>query len=96
MQTRGRKATIAVLTVISAALLLLPVAFGADASKPVDGKATFEQKCLKCHKIDKFKKNRTDRKGWELTLRRMERNSCILTDEEANAVATYLSKEFGE
>jgi len=96
MQTGGRKVVIAVLSGLSAALLLLPVAFGADAPKEGDGKSVFEQKCLKCHKVDKFKKNRTDRKGWELVLRRMERNSCVLTNEETNAVANYLSTEYGE
>lgn len=96
MRKQGRRAMLAVLSGLFAALLLLPVAFGADAPKAADGKTVFEQKCLKCHKIDKFKKNRTDRKGWELVLRRMERNSCVLTEEETNAVATYLSKEYGE
>lgn len=96
MQTGGQKVVVAVLSFFSAALLLLPLAFGDDAPKVIDGKSVFEQKCLKCHKIDKFKKNRTDRKGWELTLRRMERNSCILTDDETNAVANFLSKEYGE
>lgn len=89
MNKRMKAAVLAVL----ATALALPVAFGGDTSK---GKAIFEQKCLKCHKVDKFKKNRADRKGWELVLRRMERNSCILSDEETNAVADYLAKEYGE
>lgn len=96
MRTRERKAGIAVLVGVSAAFFVLPTVFGADAPKGIEGKTVFEQKCLKCHKVDKFNKSRTDRKGWELTLRRMERNSCILTDEETNALATYLSKEYGE
>ncbi|MDH4162848.1 MAG: hypothetical protein OEW15_09210 [Nitrospirota bacterium] len=93
MEKRGRAIVLSLLAGGMAAVLMLPAAFGADTSK---GKAVFEAKCLKCHKVDKFKKNRSDRKGWEMTLRRMERNSCILTDEETNAVADYLAKEYGE
>ncbi len=96
METRGKRIVLSVLAGGMTAMLMLPVAFGADAPKTKSGKEIFEEKCLKCHKVDKFKKNRSDRKGWEMTLRRMERNSCILTDEEANVVADYLAKEFGE
>ena len=96
MMKRGRAVLMTVMAGVAAATLMLPAAFGADAAKKKGGKEIFEEKCLKCHKVDKFNKNRADRKGWELTLRRMERNSCILTDEETNAVADYLAKEFGE
>ena len=96
MWSKDGKIVIAALAGFSAALLSLPTAFGADAPKKNDGKVIFEQKCLKCHKIEKFKETRNDRRGWEMVLKRMERNSCILTKDEANAVATYLSTEYGE
>ncbi len=80
----------------SALFLMAASPFLADSDKKVDGKVVFEQKCLKCHKVDKFSKIRNDRRGWETVLRRMERNSCILSDAETNAVADYLSKQYGE
>lgn len=83
---------------ISGVLVLLPLAAAGDenAKKP-DGKAIFDQKCLKCHKVEKFKELQHDRKGWEIVLSRMERSkSCILSDEENAAVAEYLSKKYGE
>jgi len=96
MKTRSRQVISVILIVFSSALLVLPVAFGADAQKAGDGKAVFESKCLKCHKVEKFKKIRNDRKEWDMVLRRMERNSCILSEPEAKAVADYLTKEYGE
>lgn len=89
---------LSVLAVFHIAMLLfvLPLAFGADSPKKLDGKQVFEQKCLKCHKIEKFNTQRYDRKGWDLVLSRMELNTCNLTDEEARAVGVYLSKTYGE
>ncbi len=78
------------------ALLILPHAFGDEKTKKLDGKTLFEQKCLKCHKMAKFKEQQNNRKGWELILSRMQRGNCVLTDEEIDVLAEYLSQEFGE
>ncbi len=76
--------------------LVLPTAFAQEKAKPLNGKAIFEQKCLKCHKPEKFNSQHNDRKGWELILSRMERNSCILSEEEQVVLAEYLTKIHGE
>jgi mono/diheme cytochrome c family protein len=77
--------------------LVLAAPFAAVAEKAkADGKSVFEQKCLKCHKPEKFKSQHNSRKDWELILSRMERNSCVLTEAETNAVAEYLAKHYGE
>ena len=79
----------------AAALLALPQVSAEEKAKP-DGKAIFEQKCLKCHKPEKFRAQHNDHQGWELILSRMERNSCVLSDEEAHTLADYLTKVHGE
>lgn len=87
--------------VIAIAAVLLPNAFAQEQEKAaspakLDGKTIFEHKCLKCHKPEKFNSQHNDKKGWELILSRMERNSCVLTDEEVNVLADYLVKVHGE
>ncbi len=81
---------------ILSSMLVLSNAFAQEKAKTPDGKAIFEHKCLKCHKPEKFNSQHNDRKGWELILSRMERNSCILTDEEQGVLADYLTKVHGE
>ena len=83
------------LTAIS--MLILPSAFGGDEKpKKVDGKTLFETKCLKCHKPAKFKEQASDRKGWVLTLSRMQRGTCDISDDELEVLADYLAKAYGE
>lgn len=76
--------------------LNLPGAFGAAKEKQLDGKSLFEQKCLKCHKPKKFQDQHNDRKSWDLILSRMERNTCVLSEDERDKIADYLVKEHGE
>jgi cytochrome c5 len=82
--------------VAAAAMQTLPNAFSEEQAKQVDGKTLFEQKCLKCHKNTKFKELASDRKGWVLTLSRMQRGTCAMTDDELEVLADYLSKAYGE
>jgi mono/diheme cytochrome c family protein len=82
--------------VVAIAVVLLPNAFAQEKAAKPDGKAIFEQKCLKCHKPEKFKSQHNDKKGWELILSRMERNSCALSDQEQVVLADYLAKVHGE
>jgi len=89
------KSIITLLIVVFSAVLLTN-AFGEEKTGKMDGKALFEQKCLKCHKNTKFKDLASDRKGWVLTLSRMQRSTCALTDEELDVLADYLSKVYGE
>ncbi len=79
-----------------AVMLILPNAFGDEKAKILDGKTLFEQKCLKCHKNTKFKELASDRKGWVLTLSRMQRGTCAISDDELEVLADYLAKAYGE
>lgn len=77
-------------------LLIQPIAFSEEKPQSISGKQVFEQKCLKCHKPDKFKAQHHDRQAWEQILTRMGLNTCNLTDTEAVVVADYLVKMHGE
>ena len=83
-------------SVAAAALLAGPQAAAQEKAAKVDGKTLFEQKCLKCHKAEKFKSQHNSRSEWETILSRMERNSCVLNEAEATALAEYLAKQYGE
>jgi len=97
MTTFTRNSVLAFLGSVAIALLLmLPNAFGEEPAKKMDGKVLFEQKCLKCHKNTKFKDLASDRKGWVLTLNRMQRSTCAMTDDELEVLADYLAKAYGE
>lgn len=81
--------------VIAILALTAPEVLGQDKKK-ADGKTLFQQKCLKCHKLAKFKDLQSDRKGWVLTLSRMQRSTCPMSDDELEILADYLAKEYGE
>jgi hypothetical protein len=80
---------------IAVLVLTAPDVLGEEKQK-VEGKTLFHQKCLKCHKPSKFKDCQSDRKGWVLTLNRMQRSTCPMTDDELEILADYLVKEYGE
>ena len=78
-------------------LVLSQNSLGDEKAKTLDGKAIFNERCLKCHKVEKFRALQHDQKGWEIVLSRMERNkSCVLNDDEREAVAAYLAKQYGD
>ncbi len=84
------------LAMLAMVVLLAPIAgAGPDAAKKLDGKVLFEQKCLKCHKLAKFKEQENSRKEWVLILSRMQRGTCAMTDDELEAIADYLAKAYG-
>ena len=92
-----RNSVLAFLCFVAAAvILMLPSAFGDEKTKKMDGKTLFEQKCLKCHKTTNFKNLASDRKGWVLTLSRMQRGTCKISDDELEVLADYLAKAYGE
>ena len=95
--TRNIVLSVLVSALAMVSMLMLPSAFGGDEKpKKVDGKTLFETKCLKCHKPAKFQEQASDRKGWVLTLSRMQRGTCEISDNELEVLADYLAKEFGE
>ena len=96
MKKTVRNSVLAVLCCIITVALLLSVPHAyADKKSEVAGKAVFEQKCLKCHKIAKFKEQENSRKDWVIILSRMQRGTCPMTDEELELLADYLATAYG-
>ena len=96
---KQRKIILLAVLLMVAALIAgtAPYATGAAASaKKLDGKAIFEAKCLKCHKLAKFKEQQNSRKEWVLILTRMQRGTCDINDNELEALADYLYKAYGD
>jgi cytochrome c5 len=92
-----RTISFVIVAVLAAAVMpMLSNAFGEEKAQQLDGKSLFEQKCLKCHKKPKFQDLTSDRKGWVLTLSRMQRGTCTISDAELEVLADYLAENFGE
>jgi cytochrome c5 len=99
MKQKQKKIVLLIVFAVIAAVLAgtAPYASGAaDSAKKMDGKAIFETKCLKCHKLAKFKEQQNSRKEWVLILSRMQRGTCDINDNELEALADYLAKTYGD
>ena len=68
-----------------------------SAEEPgVDAKSLFEQKCSRCHTIERPKSKLKSRAEWEATVMRMKNvNGCPITDEEAKIIIQYLAENYG-
>ena len=86
----------------TAALLLIGImvsflAAHAQISNPVtfqdlqEGKAVFEKICIQCHSLERPLKKIADRRGWEITLTKMEQNGAALTRKERLQIIEYLT-----
>jgi hypothetical protein len=100
MKQKQKNIVLLVVFLVIAAVIAgtAPYASGAaaDSAKKMDGKAIFESKCLKCHKLAKFKDQQNSRKDWVLILSRMQRGTCDINDNELEALADYLAKTYGD
>jgi len=93
----------AILAVLVAALLVFAVGCGAEpevtpepAPTPgeatgLDGEAILNAKCGSCHSIDTVLAEEYDAVGWAAVIDEMIIKGATLTDDEAAALAEYLS-----
>ena len=80
-----------VCTVIAA-----PLAAAAAENGPDAARAVFEDRCSKCHTLDRALRKNKDRAGWEKTVQRMKRyGSGMISDEDAAAVVEHLVRVRG-
>ena len=64
--------------------------------KSVDAKSLFEQKCSRCHTIERPKSKQKTRAEWEATVMRMKNvNGCPISDQEAEIIINYLAENYG-
>jgi hypothetical protein len=60
-----------------------------------DAKALFEKKCSACHSIDRPKSKKKTAEEWQATVMRMKNvNGCPITDEEAQIILDYLTRNY--
>ncbi|OGW57202.1 MAG: hypothetical protein A2Z09_06290 [Nitrospirae bacterium RBG_16_43_8] len=86
------------LTVYLSAIAFLVISvitvYGAEDVK-VDAKALFEQKCSRCHDLDKPESKRRTAQQWEYSVGEMRFRDGTITDEEAKIIIDYLIKNYG-
>jgi cytochrome c5 len=60
--------------------------------KALDGKALLQERCTRCHGLDRVEKHaRVDREHWANIVREMMRKGAKLNDDERNALLDYLA-----
>jgi len=62
----------------------------------LDGRKLVETKCTFCHTLDRVYKEKADLAGWKSTVDRMIGKGAQLDAREAEAVAEYLTAEYGK
>jgi hypothetical protein len=78
----------------SGVLLAFTILEAAEQSQPLPdgpGKDLLMSKCFQCHSEGMWKDHRQDRRGWEGTLYRMVGRGALWTEDEINAMASYLA-----
>lgn len=57
----------------------------------LDGAAILQEKCTTCHDLQRVEAQELDAVGWEQLIDTMRSKGAQLTDDEATALAEYLS-----
>ncbi len=57
----------------------------------LDGAAILQAKCTTCHTLERVEAEDLDAVGWESVIEEMRAKGADLTDDEATALAEYLS-----
>ncbi|NIT34962.1 MAG: hypothetical protein GTN49_00445 [candidate division Zixibacteria bacterium] len=60
------------------------------------GQTLLESRCAVCHTLDRVKKKKLDRAGWENIIQRMKKNGAKVNDEEREALVEYLTATYGK
>lgn len=81
-------------TLVFAVFIFTTPSIAAPGEK--EGKAIFEQRCAKCHGLDKATSKKKTEKEWLSTVERMKKKGASLNDEETRAVVEHLAKNYGK
>ena len=71
------------------------VTAGAE-STPAAGEALLETRCTTCHNLERVRKKKKTRDGWEEVVDEMVEKGAALDDAEKVAVVDYLAETFGK
>jgi cytochrome c5 len=65
------------------------------AAPAFNGDAFLNERCTRCHSLDRVKQAKKTLAEWEATVTRMRGNGAILNDTEAQAIVQYLTQTYG-
>jgi hypothetical protein len=71
------------------------VGAGATTQAPASGNEILQRKCFQCHQASMWSSVRGDRKAWEGVLYRMVGRGALWTEDEINAMASFLAETRG-
>ena len=85
-------AVIFLLVLISVSLTAQAPAPAPAASTAPSGKEVLQRRCFQCHQANMWTSVRGDRKEWMGVLYRMVGRGALWTEDEINAMATFLAE----
>jgi cytochrome c5 len=62
----------------------------------INGETLLETRCTVCHTLDRVKKKKLDRAGWEKIVVRMKGHGAKVNDDEREALVGYLAAAYGK
>ena len=69
---------------------------GAAETAPPAGEALLEARCTACHNLERVRKKKETRDGWEEVVDEMVEKGAALDDAEKVAVVDYLAETYGK
>ena len=60
----------------------------------IDGKALFEERCSKCHNLERTSSKQKNADEWKNTIERMLTKGAVLNTEEQTALIDYLAQTY--
>jgi len=61
---------------------------------PMEGEALLNERCTKCHNLDRVKSAKKTADGWKANVDRMSKKGAQLSPEEASILVQYLAETF--
>ncbi|MBC7242320.1 MAG: hypothetical protein H5T60_07730 [Anaerolineae bacterium] len=66
----------------------------ATAVPALDGKKLLEERCTRCHSLDRVRQSRKSEADWKATVERMVGKGAALSAQEIEAVVRYLAQTY--
>jgi cytochrome c5 len=71
-------------------------ASAASAESEPPGKALLEARCTVCHNLNRVRKRKETREGWEKIVAKMKKKGAVLDDAERESLLKYLTATYGK
>jgi cytochrome c5 len=72
-----------------------PQAPGSTAAPVLGGEELLQERCTRCHDLDRVHAAGKSESEWEATVERMRGKGAELTDDEAQILVEYLAETYG-